>query len=137
MQLVPVASHGVKECWDWIEPEIARVLARTGRFTPESILKGLEAQDYQLWLAVENGELFCACVTEIIDFPLVRVCNVFLAAGKDAERWQCYMLDLQAWAKENGCQKMETLVRPGFGRLLKKIILNLRIPHHHLEWDIG
>jgi len=135
--LVPVPAEQVGQWWGRVEPELARAIRRGGRYTSESIKQALLAREMQLWLALENGALLCACVTEILTYPTAKVGNVFLAAGRDYAKWAHYMLDIEKWAKANGCDRMETLVRPGFFRVLRKIIKDLKMPHLHLEWKIG
>ena len=135
--LVPVPADQVEGWWDSVGPEIARALRRGGRYTVRSVKDGILERRMQLWLAVESGEVLCVCVTEILNYPVGRVGSVFICTGRNYGQWAHYMRDLTAWAKAEGCFRMEAWARPGWFRILKNIIKGLRMPHVHLEWDIA
>ena len=135
--LVTVPAQEVGKWWDKAAPEIERAVKRGGRYTVQSVKDAILERRMQLWLAVENGEVICVCVTEILVYPRGKVGSVFITTGRDYDKWAHYMLALTNWARANGCYRMEAWARPGWFRILKKIITGLRMPHVHLEWDIG
>lgn len=135
--LVPVPANEVGEWWDKAAPEIERAVKRGGRYSVQSVKDAILDRRMQLWLAVENGEVICVCVTEILVYPLCKVLSVFITTGRDYRKWADYMLALNEWAKANGCTMGESWARRGWFRILKHIITGLRRPHEHLEWDIG
>jgi len=134
--LVPVPADEVGEWWDKAAPEIERAVKRGGRQTVEAIHERILNREMQLWLAVENGEVLCVCVTEILVYPLGKIASVCFTTGRDYKKWAHYMLALTDWAKREGCYRMEAFARPGWFRILKHIIAGLRMPHVHLEWDV-
>lgn len=135
--LVPVPAPDLEQWWPKVELEIARAVKRGGRYSGQSVKDAILDRRMQLWLAVEDGQVICVCVTEILTYPLCRVASVFITVGRDYHKWAHYMLGLSEWAKANGCARMEAWARPGWFRILKNIIKGLRMPHVHLEWDIA
>lgn len=133
--LVPVPAEQVGEWWERAAPDIDRAVKRGGRYTVESVREAILDRRMQLWLAVENGEVLCVCVTEILVYPLCKVLSVFITTGRERRKWAAYILDLSRWAKANGCRIGEAWARPGWYRVLRLIIPGLRMPHVHLEWD--
>lgn len=114
--IIGIPHEQIDQWWTLVEPFVARGLEYAdGKYLPEDIRQGLKNRTYQLWMADS-----AICITTVLDYPRKRVCLVLLAAGKDMRRWvQELDATLSAWAKEKGCQSIETYGRPGWERVLK------------------
>jgi hypothetical protein len=67
----------------------------------------------QLWM----GERSVA-VTEIVTYPQLTSCRIFLASGQKAELKDVIRLQIEAFALENGATRMEIIGRRGWTRVL-------------------
>lgn len=95
-------------CAPWIEAALAY---SGGTHTPQDVAEAIRAGTMQLWPAPKG-----CVVTEIVDFPRKRVCNVFLAAGEMAQVLDMRG-DLAAWAKAQGCAALTAYGRKGWERV--------------------
>lgn len=58
-----------------------------------------------------------AGVTEVLNFPQKRVCNIWLAGG-NMESLLTMLDDVLVWAKENNCSEVTVQGRKGWQRVL-------------------
>jgi hypothetical protein len=115
-----VLSRHVPIVWPVIEGFIARALEYAdGRYAANDILLRLLRRDMQLWLGVDRLETIRGvCVTEIVNYPRSRRCELFLAAGRDPRRWMGALDTIESWARDQGCDAIECKGRPGWERIL-------------------
>lgn len=111
-------AEAVAAVWPAVRPLVGAALAHAdGRYAPEDVLAALRDRRMQLWLAGEGG-LEAVCVTEILDYPRQRRCNLFLCAGRARRRWLAGLAAIEGWARAEGCAAMELQGRRGWQRLL-------------------
>lgn len=72
-------------------------------------------------------------VTEIKSFPLVKVCRIWLAGGDMDELVNVMLPDVEAWAKDNGCTRVEIVGRKGWKRALPEYREPYAVLHKELE----
>lgn len=115
-----IPSHFVENVWDEVEPWIKRACERGGdKYTPEDIKGHLVNQEMQLW-TYRDDELRLVCVTEIVNYPRKKYARIFIATGKDREKWLPFMSVIKGWAKAQGCDGIETFARRGWFRAFYK-----------------
>lgn len=78
----------------------------------------------QLWCGERS-----VVVTEVLEYPRTNVCRIWLAAGNKHELVSRMLGDIEKWAKENGCSKIEVVGRKGWLRVLS----DFTSPHTVLE----
>ena len=78
----------------------------------------------QLWC----GDKSCV-VTELIAYPRMNACRIWLAAGDKKELIGQMLSDIEEWAKAHGCIKIELVGRKGWLRVLQ----DFEQPHTVLE----
>ena len=83
-----------------------------GTHTERDVIDFLFAGRCVLWA---NGESGVLC--EIEDYPQMRVCR-YWAAGGSLEGLLPMQEAIEAWARAQGCQRMEILGRAGWARQL-------------------
>ena len=93
--------------------QIARALEHQDTHTLQSVLDAFDTNRAQAWCGDRS-----TIVTEILDFPLMRVCRIWLAGGDMAELTTEMLPQVEAWAKANGCTRMEIVGRKGWKRVL-------------------
>jgi hypothetical protein len=77
-----------------------------------------------IWMACEQNRMALWCghksviITEIVEYPRLKACRIFLAAGDMTE-----LLEMETavadWAKSADCNRMEVIGRKGWKRALK------------------
>jgi hypothetical protein len=99
--------------WDKARRILAPAIEHGGTHDEKDVLDAVASGAAQLWMRGDS-----AAVTEIVSYPRVKACRVWLAAGnlediREIER------QVEAWAKELGCSRLEIIGRKGWLRKLK------------------
>lgn len=104
----PQIEEGLKECpwyWDFYDGEWTYIGLKTGRL--------------QVW-ALSDGIIRGIVLTQILSFPRKRVFEIVAIYGVDMLEFFNEMQDVFMWfAKENKCDTIQAVCRPGLQRLLK------------------
>ena len=101
--------------WSRARPLIERALKYAGgTHTSEDILDAILAKTMQLWMGERS-----AIVTEIVEYPQLTSCRIFLAAGQKAELRDVLRLRVERFALEQGATRMEIIGRRGWTRVLE------------------
>ena len=102
-----------------LEPAVAQ---SDGRHNVNTVMDRVSLGDYQLWMAFsEENKPIGALITLIEPYPLKTMLNLLFCGGKELEEWHEDMLVvLEKFAKDNGCDGMELVGRPGWKRFLEK-----------------
>ena len=59
-------------------------------------------------------------VSEIINRSIKKVFHLPIVTGKNRQRWQHLIEKLENFAKDQGCDCMELIARPGWQKILDK-----------------
>ncbi|HEX7766350.1 MAG TPA: hypothetical protein VF443_06515 [Nitrospira sp.] len=111
----PLVDHFWKQC----EPFVKRALEHnTGEVVATDIRDFCKERLAQLWVVIEGEKIVGVCTTEIVNYPQKRHCRIFTLAGTGREWFPELDIILCAWARENGCQAIEAIVRKGFVPIL-------------------
>jgi hypothetical protein len=97
-------------CLPWIEAALDRT---GGTHDAADVLDAVNRGDMQFW----PGRA-CALVTELIRYPRLLACNYFLVGGDMAELLEM-QASVEAWARTQGCTRMQCAGRFGWRRVLK------------------
>jgi len=102
------------EVFERLRPKIERALAIGGHTYDFNSLGASTARGRFMLFYTNDAVMLC----EIVDFPLARVLNFFMAAG-DLD--DCLMLEGQAcdWGMSHGCTHALMLGRRGWQRVLR------------------
>ena len=121
MQVSPVNTKDIESIWPFIEGYMKRAAKYTyGRYEAEDIKDNLLKEPQQLWIAFDDTKLYGAVVTEITEYPRMKVLTVHFLAGIEFETWKDPMLKLvQQFGKDNGCKLIDSYGRPGWERVWK------------------
>jgi len=91
-----------------------RALKHQDTHALEDVARAIVDNHAQLWRG-KHSEI----VTEIKVYPTIQVCRIWLAGGDMDELVKEMLPDVEAWAKERGCARMEICGRKGWKRVLK------------------
>jgi hypothetical protein len=119
MQVSRVDTKDIESMWPFIEGYMKIAAKYTyGRFEAEDIKEGLLKQPQQLWIAFDDTKIYGAVVTEVTEYPRMKVLTVHFLAGVEFETWKDPMLKLvQQFGKDNGCKLIDSYGRPGWERV--------------------
>lgn len=135
LRLDGVASADVAAAWPAVRPFLARALAEgAGHLDADDVRTACLSGAMQLWrLGEADGRPCGALVTELADYPRLRVCRLVLAAAEDGRRaaWLGFLPAIEAWAAARGAARMEAWGRPGWARLVPSARARVA-----LEWTI-
>lgn len=125
----------VDDAWPSVKGLIASAVERGGDYTAEDIRKGCLENRYQIWLVAGPSDVIAAVVvTAILEMPLRKVCQIKIATGLEREEWQSMIVEIERWAKDNGCSAMKPIARKGWQRVLEP--MGYRMTHVVLEKDL-
>lgn len=121
-----ITKEHVKDIWHIIENDITQALIRSGGYANSNHFKEWCSEGtMQVWLIWDTDEqdldkkYYGVCITEIIERPLQKCCNIRIMTGKHREKWQHLIKHVEVWASLNNCDKMELIARPGWEKVLK------------------
>lgn len=94
--------------WSKCREAMLKAIEETdGTHTEDDVLVQIIAGKVNLWTKGESG-----IVTEFIQFPRMKVLNVFLVGGRFVEDIYPMMPDIIAYAKKNDCARIQGLATP-------------------------
>lgn len=114
-----VPTLEIPKVWEKASAVLVPALERwAGRHDEASLFAALCTDDFQLWIAEEDGEIRTACLTQIVTWPLSKECHVFGVAGDGYDLWGEWIEVIKAWAISIGCQRVTCRGRKGWERVL-------------------
>jgi hypothetical protein len=111
-----IQSSQVPEVWNWAEPHIAKALKHSNsEYSADDLKARCASADCQLWLILGESGVIGAGTTAIVELLQKRICFIGVLAGADFDEWKnLALMQIQDWAKANGCEAIQTLARKGF-----------------------
>jgi len=124
LQVTRIAADMATEPAVWIRlvPYFQEALKFCHGELSESSIKALVAADrQQVWVALagEGAELLGVILTEVTEYPCLRVLRIVLLQGISFRDWSGHArVALEIFAREQGCERLEASGRKGLARLL-------------------
>jgi len=117
--LAPVPCQHIDEVWGFVEPLVARCFKKIKeyRWLPEDIKFYLQERDMQLWLVVDEADAYGIVITQILDSPRARECQIFMICGKFPRDWRKIQQDVEKWAIDMQCTHVSAMSRPGSAKI--------------------
>ena len=141
MELVRIPTQELDKAWGLVDKDIRQALAYSSQLTDSDFVFETAKQDkFQVWIIWDKNQnktvdkYFGVVVTELIQRKLGKVCNIYIATGRQRHKWQHLINDIEDFAKTEGCQMMELIARPGWQRVLN--LFNYKRTHVVLEKKI-
>jgi hypothetical protein len=122
-KVVLVSPDDISMVWDDVVVFIDEALKHgEGELKSEDLILPLSQGEQRLWVALEDGKIIAAMITEIIPYPRKRVLRIITIAAKDGhgmEKWYDFLPMVEGFALNNGCSSLEAWTRKGMARKLK------------------
>ena len=123
-QVTGVHAAFVHTVWDAVAELLEPAVERSnGRMNMATLRRSIEARDKQLWLAHVDGDVIAAWVTQVNEYPDVRVCEMLFGGGRlgEIQMWLDLGLNsVEGSARDKGCGLIELVGRPGWRRELER-----------------
>ena len=138
MKLVPIPTDLLDKVWNLVKTDINEALIYSGSHTDsEFVLQALKENKFQLWIVWDKdkqgvqNQYKGVVVTEIVQRKLKKSCHIFIMTGNSRNQWQHLISVIEDFAKNNQCDGMEIISRPGWQKILQNY--NYRRTHVVLE----
>ena len=134
MKTTLVPREHIHTVWDRIKKYVEKCAKYTyGRYTADDILEGLLTKDQHLWIAFDNEGIHGFWVTEVSVYPQMRALTLHFVGGRRFKEWASVGFPpLQKFAKELGCDVMESFGRPGWKKMWEGYGYNPRYVFYEL-----
>lgn len=107
--------------WPRVHDMIDSGYAAGGDFMPEDMLIRIKDGRTLLWIAIseETGEIHAAMTTELIPMRAGLVCWMCQCGGERMQDWSRFHVQIEEYAKNEGCVKVVLRGRSGWQRVLE------------------
>jgi hypothetical protein len=114
-----VPGDGVNKVWSEVEPLLRKALDRgRGEWAATDIHSGILDRSFQLWVAKHSGVIRGAGVTQILNYPRLRVCVFTLGGGSQLKFYKWGIHIIEEWARSQGCDELRIYGRRGWLKTL-------------------
>lgn len=108
-----VQPSQVNDAWGGIAPFVQRwVDAGAGEFAADDVRKFAVEGVMQLFIFHAAGAIGLVGITELVQYPQMKVMRIVGIAGENPIVSQKFMPQIEAWAIANGATAMETFATP-------------------------
>lgn len=109
MTLGVISPNDVDRTWHICGPMLDKALKRSATgYTLEDYKEGIKDGMFQLWTWVEDHKILCCGVTEIRNYPTMRILTLPIIGGSALKMWKESAQETMAqWGRKNGCSEME------------------------------
>lgn len=127
MDIVHIPIKEIDNTWVLAKPYIDDALAYSNSHHHSEHFKDLlKKGKLQLWFLWDNSKntiqekMNGVVVSEIIIRSIKKVFHLPIVTGKNRQKWQHLIEKLENFAKDQGCDCMELIARPGWQKILDK-----------------
>ena len=115
-----VLAEDIDKVWGEVEPLLSNVLDKgNGEYLIEDLYRFVKERSLQLWICDDGTKIVGAGLTEVTQYPQVKVCLVRAwSADVGRAEWVGFLTFVEEWASSIGCDAIEIFGRPGWERVL-------------------
>ncbi len=124
IQLIGIPHTEINSVWGEVKPMLQKGISHgDGEIDIGDIYKFLADRSMQLWVLYNYSEesIVMAGVTEVCIYPKMKICRAVVLGGNKLDDWLSFISDIESWAKEQGCSRMEAHGRRGLARKMEDI----------------
>ena len=119
LKLITPKWDDTPKFWPAIEGWIAAALEHGGvMLWPQDIYNALIARTMKLWLAFDGATLKGCMVTQLANYPRIKVLSIVAAGGRDAREWMQFDSTISEYARILDCEAIEFLGRQGWEKMV-------------------
>ena len=117
-ELCCVDPAHVEKIWPHVAHLVRRAMERGGMGRFADIERDVLGANAYLWVALEQGAVLAAAVTQVTQENGRRLCTIVACGGRERARWLALKSALEDFARAEGCRAIRILGRSGWARLL-------------------
>ena len=132
----PLQKEAFDGIWPVVEPYLANALERDGwKLRPDDLHNQITSGVMGLYVVQDfkTAEILAALACEVQEYPNAAVFSIAFAGGKDMERWQHLIAEIEMHAKALGCHVVRIPGRAGWARVFPEY----REAHRVFEKEIA
>jgi hypothetical protein len=128
----------VAEHWHLVKDLLKKAIDHgVGESTLTDYLKRILNYQAQLWVFSDDADNIVGVgLTKFIDYSTHRTLHIVAVAGVDWPEWADQYYVVEKFAKENNCKAVEQWGRPGWSRVLPKVIPGFETVYHVMRKEI-
>lgn len=133
-RLEPIPPDMLQEVFPLIHKHLANAIGNSkGRWTFRSVLDKVNSRDWELLAVVDGAEIKAVLAVNIYNIASgARCCEIPFCVGDASKSWVHLIAEVEAYARRNGCIRMELSARKGWAKRLP----DYRIDHVFLEKEL-
>lgn len=127
MDIIQIPQKNIDEVWSLVVQAINEALIYSGDHHHSDHYKELLKQGkLQLWILWDDNKNTIQekynglVITQLIIRSKKKVCHMPMVTGKNRQKWQHLIEKIENFAKDQGCDCMELIARPGWQKILDK-----------------
>lgn len=119
ISLACVDPKDVPTLWRGCETLIDAGFTAADMLVPDDILEQLKSGTRLLWLAVDQDQrIVAAMLTQLFVMRSGTLCKMMECGGERLREWKHLRLQIEEYAKREGCDRVVVEGRPGWARIL-------------------
>lgn len=131
------SGDNVLPIWGEILPFVEKAAAwGRGEYEASDVLVMAASGKMQVWVFRQDERVLLVCVTQLIQHPRRKICNIYALAGYNmAQMWDLFFPQVVPWLRLHGVDEVQTTCRQeiaakiqpfGFEPLVQVLRLNLK-----------
>lgn len=116
-----ICHEDVDLYWPFVEPWVELAASDTASWSASDWRRKIETQHAQLWLIRLGSVLTGVIISEIYDTAAGKTCALPIVGGSHLKESLPVLDEIEAWAKEQGCTRLQGDGREGWVMALKSI----------------
>lgn len=116
-------GEGILQVWREIKPFVERAAEwGRGEYEADDVLVMTYEERMQVWVMREGVEIILVCVTQVLQYPRRKICNIYALAGKRmAEMWKLFSSYNRAWMVANDIDEIQATCRPEIAYMIQPL----------------
>lgn len=139
MYTTKLATPGeVAEHWHLVKDYLKRALEHgAGESTLADYLAKIMNYQAQLWVVLDEGQhVVAAGMTKFIQYSRHKTLHLVALGGDNLNDWGDTFSVVEQFARDNGCVAIEQWGRPGWSRVLPKIVPGFETVYHVMRKEL-
>jgi len=138
MKTILLLPDQITEHWHLVKDHLkASIEHGVGESTLTDYLKKALAGNAHIWVFTEDdGALKGVGMTQFINYSQHRTLHIVACSGVDWAEWADQYYIVEKFAKDNNCKAVEQWGRPGWSKVLPKVIPGFNVVYHVMRKEI-
>ena len=118
-EIEPIQPAGARHHWPVVEQWVEAAASEISSWSADDWLRKIESAHAQLWLIRVGSVYTGVIITEIYDTAAGKTCALPIVGGSHLNASLSVLEEIERWAKEQGCTRLQGDGREGWVRALR------------------